>query len=415
MTRRIVTAALVVLAVVVTVRYVSVTWLDRVGPADTVPTRGLVMSDFSDAVWLPARDLLGGFDPYDDAAFLARHPGTQGYSPYTPGHLLVAAAFGAADWGTATLLWAVLSGAALAAMGAWSGAAALRFARPGATRAELVAAAAAGVLVAWVWRPTSVALGLGQPTSLYGAAAAVAGAATVIPFGLGVRGRAVLSTLAILKPQTGIQLALTAAAARQWRALALGFAAACAASLAVAVWIAGPGVVGWVLGLPADVLAHHSRYDQAFTTGDPWIDVAATAQRLGLPDVVGVLLCLALAVAGFVAARALRRAERPALGALTAMTAGLLVVPHCGYDLLLLLPVLALATVETARAPAPLAVAALVPIGLAGLVPNFRLPLVPGGLEPALGVAVLLLVALALLGAAALTCVVVRPRVAEAR
>lgn len=399
--RRVATVALFVLALAVTARYISVTWVERISAADTLPGRGLVMSDFSDAVWLPAKDLLAGFDPYNDAAFLVRHPGTQGYSPYTPGHLLLAAGLGALGWSTASLVWAVLGGVAIAAMGAWTGAATLRFARPAATTGELVAAAACGVLAAWVWRPTSTALGLGQPTSVYGPAAAVAAAATVIPFALGVRARSVLSALAFLKPQTGIQLAITAAAARQWRALAIGFAAAAAASLAVAVWISGSGVVGWVLGLPGAVAAHHSRYDQAFTAGNPWIDVLSTAHRLGLPDVVGLLVAAVLLAVGFAAAVALRRGDRPALGALTAMTTGLLVVPHCGYDVVLLLPVLALATVETVRAPVRTAVVALVPLVLTGLLPNFRLPVVPGGLEPALGQAVLLLAALGLLVAAA--------------
>jgi Glycosyltransferase family 87 len=425
MIRRAVPIVLGLLAVAVTARYIGVTWLDRISPADVLPTRGFVGSDFHDAVWLPAKDLLAGFDPYDDAAFLTRHPGTQGYSPYTPEHLLLVSWLGALSWPVGAFVWAVLGGLALAAMGAWSGAATLRLARPAASRTELWTAAAAGVLLVWVWRPTSTALGLGQPSSVYGPAAAVAAAATVLPFLLGTRARTALSVLAIAKPQTGIQLALTAGVARQWRALAAGFAIACALSLAVAVWISGPGVVGWVLGLPGAVADHHSRYDQAFTTGNPWIDIWSTAYRMGLPDVAGLALALAVLTLGIAAALVQRRRARPALGALTAMTTGLLVVPHCGYDLLLLFPVLLLAGVETwapaeSRAPADtrpatetrsvigptraqsparaVQWAAFVPLVLSGLVPNFR----PApGLEPSLAQAVLLLAGFVLLVAAA--------------
>lgn len=432
MIRRALPVVLGLLAVLVTARYIGVTWLDRISPAEVLPTRGLVLSDFHDAVWQPARDLLAGYDPYDDAAFLTRHPGTQGYSPYTPEHLLLVSWLGTLSWETGAFVWAVLGGLALAAMGAWSGAAALRLARPAASRTELLTAAAAGVLLVWVWRPTSTALGLGQPSSLWGPAAAVAGAATVIPFLLGTRARTVLTVLAIAKPQTGIQLALTAGVARQWRALAAGFAIACALSLAVAVWIAGPGVVGWVLGLPSAVADHHSRYDQAFTTGNPWIDIYSTAHRMGLPDLAGLALGLLVLVLGLGAAVRARRADRPALGALTAMTTGLLVVPHCGYDLLLLFPVLLLAAVEfrlatsgtvvaRARTGVPfvagggtggvVTLAAFAPLVLSGLVPNFRL--LPG-LEPALAQAVLLLAGFALLVAAGLGAAV-RARETAAR
>jgi Glycosyltransferase family 87 len=442
--RRAVPIVLGLLAAAVTVRYIGVTWLDRISPADVLPARGFVMSDFHDAVWLPAKDLLAGFDPYDDAAFLARHPGTQGYSPYTPEHLLLVSWLGALSWPVGALVWALLGGLALAGMGAWSGPAALRLARPAASRTELWTAAAAGVLLVWIWRPTSTALGLGQPSSLWGPAAAVAAAATVLPFLLGTRARTALTVLAIAKPQTGIQLALTAGVARQWRALAAGFAIACALSLAVGVWIAGPGgVVGWVLGLPGAVAGHHSRYDQAFTAGNPWIDIWSTAHRMGLPDVAGLALAVLVLALGIAAAVVLRRRERPGLGALTAMTTGLLVVPHCGYDLLLLFPVLLLAGVETwapaeagaatngtvvapARTDVPFVAqgtgrggagrtvtwAAFVPLVLSGLVPNVR----PApGLEPELAQAVLLLAGFALLVAAAVLGAAVRQGAAARR
>lgn len=397
---------LVLLAVAVTARYIAVTWLGRM-PVDAVlPYPTLLLSDFRDAVWLPTGDLLAGYDPYDDPAFLARHPGTQGYSPYTPSHLLYALGMGTLGWNAGTALWSVICGLALAAMGAWAGFATLRHARPDASRTAAVAAAAAGVLLVWVWRPATIALGLGQPSAVWGPAAAVAAAATVTAVGLPHAARVVLTAAAFAKPQTGIQLAIVAAAARQWRALLWGVAVTAVTSLAVAVWIAGPGgVVGWVLGLPGLVAGRHSRYDQRYTTGNPWIDISSTANRLGLPDLAGPLLAVLVLAVGVAAAVVLRFRGHAGLGATAASVTGLLVVPHCGYDVLLLLPVLMLTCVEVWRTPhGPVrtaAIAAIVPLVVSGLLPAQRLPIVPGGLEPALGQAVLLLVAFAVLTAAA--------------
>lgn len=400
---RVLATVLVVAAALLTTRYIAVTWLERM-PVDAVlPYPTLIMSDFRDAVWLPARDLLAGYDPYVDAEFLARHPGTQGYSPYTPSHLLFALGFGALSWEAGTLAWSTLGGLALAAMGAWAGFATLRHARPTASTSAGVAAAAAGVLLVWIWRPSSTALGLGQPSSVWGPAAAVAAAATVTAVGISPAGRAVLSALAIMKPQTGIQLAVAAVAARQYRALLWGFGIAAVLSLGVATWIAGgPGeVVAWVLALPAAVAGRHSRFDQRYTTGNPWIDVMSTAHRLDLPGPAGPVLALLVLATGLAAAWTLRAGGRAGLGATTAMVTGLLVVPHVGYDVLLLLPVLMLTVVEVLRERSgpvrTAAVIALVPIVASGLLPSFRLPLVPGGLEPALGQAVLLTTAFALL------------------
>lgn len=402
MTRsRALAAVLVAAAALLTARYIAVTWLGRMDVDAVLPYPTLLLSDFRDAVWLPTGDLLAGYDPYVDAEFLARHPGTQGFSPYTPSHLLFALGLGALSWELGTLAWSVLGGLALAAMGAWAGFATLRHARPTASPAAGVAAAAAGVLLVWIWRPTSIALGLGQPSAVWGPAAAVAAAATVTAVGISPAGRAVLSVLAFAKPQTGIQLAVAAIAGRQYRALLWGIGISAVLSLGVATWIAGGAVVAWVLALPAAVAGRHSRYDQRYTTGNPWIDVMSTAHRLGLPDLAGPALAVLVLAAGLVAALVLRANGRAGLGATTAMVTGLLVVPHCGYDVLLLLPVLMLTVVEVLRErPGPVrtaAVVALVPLVLSGLLPGFRLPLVPGGLEPALGQAVLLLVALALL------------------
>lgn len=398
---RVLAAVLVVLAAVVTVRYLAVTWTGRMAVDSVLPYENLLLSDFRDAVWLPSIDLHAGLDPYDDAAFLAAHPGTQGYSPYTPSHLLLTFWTGWMSWDAGTLAWTALGALALAAMGAWAGVATLRFARPELRGAAVVAAGAGGVLLAWIWRPTSIALGLGQPSAVYGPAAAVAAAATVVAVGLSPRARIALAALAIGKPQMGIQLAVVAAATRQWRALLVGAGIAAVLSVAVAVAIAGDGVLGWVLALPAAVAGRHSRFDQRYTTGNPWIDVSATAHRLGLPDAAGPLLALAVLALGVIAALVLRRRGRPALGALTAMVTGLLVVPHCGYDVLVLLPVLMLAAVEVVGAGAgasrTVAAVALFPVAVSGLLPSFRLPLGPEGLEPALGQAVALLVAWVLL------------------
>lgn len=405
---RVAAAVLAVAAVALTVRYIVVTWVNRIPTDARFPYDNLILTDFRDAVWLPGRFLLSGRDPYDDAAFLAANPATQGYSPYTPSHLLLTVWSGPLDWAAATLVWSVLMGLAIAGMGGWTGYAVLRSWRSTPVgRTAALTAISVGVLVAWIWRPTSTAMGMGQPSAVWGPIAAVAAAATVTAVGLPGPLRTVLSALAWSKPQVGINLALAAGVARQWRHLLRGFAVAAVLSLVVAVWIAGTGVVGWVLGLPSAVSGRHSRFDQDYTFGIPWMDVPATAYRLGLPSAVGAVLALVVVVAGVVAAVRLRRSGRPATAALLAMVTGLLAVPHCGYDLLLLFPVLALTAVFLARHDPRdrtwrLTAAAVVPLVVAGLLPTFRLPLVPGGLEPALGQAVLALAGFALLVVAAL-------------
>jgi hypothetical protein len=395
-------------AAALTIRYIVVTWVNRIPTDARFPYDNLILTDFRDAVWLPSRYLLAGHDPYDDAAFLAAHPATQGYSPYTPSHLLLTIWAGLLEWPTATLVWAIVMGLACAAMGGWTGYAVLRVWRGGGPLGANLAllAVSVGVLAVWVWRPTSNALGMGQPSAVWGPAAAVATAATVTAVGLPGWVRTVLSALAIAKPQTGINLALAAGVARQWRNLAWGFVIAAGLSLVVAIGIAGTGVVGWILGLPAAVGGRHSRFDQAYTDGNPWMDVMSTAYRLGLPDAASLGLALLVLVLGITGAVLLRRAGRTAASALLAAVTGLLVVPHCGYDLLLLFPVLALAVVWLVRRDPRdtgwlLTVGAVVPLVLAGFLPTFRLPIVPGGLEPALGQASLTLVGFALLVAAA--------------
>ncbi|MFP5021579.1 glycosyltransferase family 87 protein [Pseudonocardia phyllosphaerae] len=388
-----------------TLRYVLVSWAGRIPVDARFPYTNLIMSDFRDAVWLPGRMLGAGGDPYDEPSFLALFPHTQGFSPYTPSHLLLTAWAWPLPWPVATLVWSAVTGVALAAMGAWTGWAAARLLHGGAPVGRTVAlgAASAGVIAVWFWRPTTIAHGLGQPSALWGPVAAVAAATTVIAPGLAPWARTTLTAATFAKPQAGIALTVTLVAARRWRDLLWALVVTAVLSLAVGGWIAGTGVAGWVLGLPAAVGGRHSRYDQNHTDGIPWIDLPATVYRYGLPELLTPVLVVVALAGGIWAGRRLHRTGLPALGAFAATTGGVLVGPHCSYDLLLLFPVMVLAAAEQLRTPAAgaarvAAITAMVTLVAAGLLPLAG----SGGWRPEGGQAVLTALAfVALLVAAA--------------
>jgi Glycosyltransferase family 87 len=374
---------IVVLALLVCVRYGYVSWLERINPHQPFPYPGNHLGDYKDAVWLPGRDLLDGRDPYDPVAFARAHPATQGYSPYTPSHLVVAALFAPLSWPVGTAVWTALSTVAISIMGLVTGRRLIEVAGWDKIARARVAGAGLGVIGAWAWRPDAMAIGLGQPTAIYGPIAALVGLAVLGPLakdtsrrdsadggGAGRIGRTgwlsgqitvgLWAALSLSKPQIGLQALLAMVSVqmvsvqtvsdRRWRALGVAVGTTAVASLAVATTLAGgPGHLGaWLAALPGHLRSAPSRF--AAPGDDPWVDVSATAYRAGLRHgagtVIGPLLALALVSCALVAAARLRRTGTPWLGALALTLGGLAAIPHGIYDALLLYPVAVLAAGE---------------------------------------------------------------------
>jgi hypothetical protein len=410
---------LVVLALLVSVRYGYVSWLERIDPHQPFPYPGDHLGDFKDAVWLPGRDLLAGRDPYDPVAFARAHPATQGYSPYTPSHLVVAALFAPLSWPVGTAVWTALSTGAISIMGLVTGRRLMEVAGwDGIARARVVGGSL-GVVGAWAWRPDAMAIGLGQPTAIYGPIAALVGLTVLrldttrpAPGGGDGAGRGrwagwprgqvcvgLWTALSLGKPQIGLQTMLALLLLRRWRALGVALGTTALVSLAVAATLAGgpAHLGGWLAALPGHLRSAPSRF--AAPGDNPWVDVSATAYRAGLRHgagaMIGPLLALALVSCALVAAARLRRTGSPWLGALALTLGGLTAIPHGIYDALLLYPVVVLATAEWWRLTGSAqrswwGLATVVLSLFVGAVPN-SIPLVH--VEPGAVVGILLLVA----------------------
>jgi hypothetical protein len=207
------------------------------------PFSGRTLLDFRDAVWFPVRSFLAGSDPYDTVNYLENHPQAQEFDPYAPGHLLLWSPIGTLPWSAAVVVYLVLSGLVVFAVGAWGGVRVLRQLRDQPSTSALVTAAAAGVITLWLTRPLLAAVSPGQPSTFY--------ALLAVPAVVGVRSRlgtALLIGVACLKPQIGLPVLVVLLARKRTSAIVAGLGVAAALSApAVLILAHGPaGISRWL-------------------------------------------------------------------------------------------------------------------------------------------------------------------------
>ncbi|WP_445185035.1 glycosyltransferase family 87 protein [Pseudonocardia sp. Cha107L01] len=224
-------------------RYLAHIGTDRVLETTPPPFSGRTLLDFRDAVWFPARSFLAGSNPYDTVKYLENHPHAQEFDPYTPGHLTLWSPIGTLPWGVAVVVYLVLSGLVVCAVGAWGGVRVLRQLRDHPSTSALVTAAAAGVITLWLTRPLLAAVSPGQPSTFY--------ALLAVPAIVGVRSRlstALLVGVACLKPQIGLPVLVVLLAQRRTSAIVAGLGVAAALSApAVLILAHGPaGIPEWL-------------------------------------------------------------------------------------------------------------------------------------------------------------------------
>lgn len=183
--------------------------MSGIAPGGTPAVRGgNDFVDWRDATYLPGRDLLHGFDPYDITGYLARHPGSQEFDLYGPHHLLLTGWAGALPYPAS-----VVAGFALIVLGSLLLAAVLLRAAgavPHPAGVLLVGAALLAVL------PGRTSLVQGQLTPWYVLGAAVAWREARQRPWVAACGLAVVA----VKPQLGVPLAIVLVLAGAWTVVA---------------------------------------------------------------------------------------------------------------------------------------------------------------------------------------------------
>jgi len=301
------------------------------GPQQPPPFGLFHFADFRDTVWLPARDLLAGNDPYDLRAYLRRNPGAQEFPLYAPGVLVLGVLVAWLPLWAAMALWWVVLVASLAVVGR----VALRWARLPVGAAPVALVVALVVLTP----PGRQALSAGQ-------VAIPAAAACLVALGSDRRWAAAAAVaVALVKPQVGIPLLGVLLVLGRWRAARDGTALAVLVSLPVAVLLAvrAGGPVAWVRTLVDNLgLSFSSPATSASRSGSTRIDVAGLLSRLGvgLSSTVTLALTLVVLAALLVVLAVVARRHRttPAVAACTVAGALVLAAPTELYAYVVTVP-----------------------------------------------------------------------------
>lgn len=305
-----------------TLRYLWVTWGRRMDVNSTHPYSNEVMSDFRDTVVLPHVALRAGINPYDVDAYQAVAAHAQTFNPYAPWWLSATSAFSEMPWDVATFWWLVtLSGCMLIAAilaSSWG---------PGSGWLRVFLVGGWMISWLWLWRPISLAFGLGN-------IGAVVAMATALAFLLPGTGWGIVAVaVAWIKPQFGVPLGVIMLLVPQlrsrylWGTLLAGLASL--PQLVSLVMVAG-GVrplVDSVLGNAVGESAHGDMFGR--------IDVGGVLDLFGwkVSGLVSVALGVLLLV---VSARYWRHGVQPAWvwrRALALVCVVLISFPHYHYDL----------------------------------------------------------------------------------
>ncbi len=292
--------------------------------------------DFRDATYHPVRDLLGGHNPYDVPAYLARNPVEQEFPAYAPHHLLLHLPFGLLPYDLARLAFLAVQ-VALVPVLAWTAM------RATAVTGRLALGLAAVLLLSY---PGAVNAYYGQTTLEVAIGAYLA----LRPPG----GRPWLAALGVVlalqKPQLGVPLCLLLVAAGRGRPVLAGIGAAVGLStlvsipLAVAAGGPAPLVASVLDGLQTTAAAGANDLG----TGElARIDAAAVVARstgVGLPTTAQAAIGLAVLAVAAALIRVARRAapDRPDLVVATVCLGALLAGPNLPYSALVAVVPLAL-------------------------------------------------------------------------
>jgi len=298
-----------------------------------------VLVDFKSAIWLPARALLDGIDPYDAATYLPRYSPPSAFPPYLPFWLVMHLTLGEMPLSAAGPLY-FLATIVLTAVGAWLALYIVGI-RRGPAPVLLVAAA---MLLS---RPGQWNLLLGQGTMQSVLACWVAlGWATREPTVSGVG-----LAIAALKPSFGFPLGALMLARRDWSAVRRGILFGVLLNILPAAYLAWRE--GGVANLAHTIVSGAGAWSGTEKDVDPVTsiyrtDAIALVSRMtgqhptaALQVVIG-LLVLALGAWGAIRARRLAPHGELASASIICL-AVLLCMHHQAYDqLLLTLPVVAL-------------------------------------------------------------------------
>lgn len=338
---RVGTVLLAILGVALTARYAWVTWLARASWDARRPYDNLVMTDFRDTVMLPWRMIQAGQNPYDLTAHEAMFPYAQEFNPYAPWWLSATQPLASLGWDRATLVFsialALATSLAAFASGWWLSR------RAGQWHGLEVPPATAGclmVVLSWVWRSTSIGMGLGN----IGAFASLCAALALLAPRTGWR--AIFLALAWVKPQYGIPLVVVLVVSRRWLSAIAGTTMAALASLPMVFKLSA--LAGGFGPLVRSVLSQTGQVgvgagDEALKGR---VDLGLWFAMLGCSPAVGILLGLAIGALFAAVAWRIRRGGRPGAALMLASMGVIVSLFHLHYDLTMLLPGLVWAALE---------------------------------------------------------------------
>jgi hypothetical protein len=224
------------------------------------------MQDFRDALYFPIREFLGGGNPYDPAVMFAHWPVRQNFNLYQPYHLILHLPFALPDYRIGAVAFALACLVLLVVLAVMAA---------GRARLPLVAGTVVISTVLVTSQVGKAQMYVGQVNPLI--AVGAAGALLLRRSSPGWAAAAL--SLAWLKPQFGLPLALLLFVRGDRNVALMGTGIAAAASLPVAAILV---VRGGGIGEFLDVVSRN--LDWASHTGYGAVD-SITAQRVDLPAV----------------------------------------------------------------------------------------------------------------------------------
>jgi len=339
---RIVTCVLGVLAVGLSVWYVRKAWTGRMAFDAVHPYTNLGMSDFRDTAVLPNLAIMAGVNPYDARSYQTFAAHAQEFDPYVPWWLSATRPLAMMSWESATLVWVLIC--TIVYISAAGHLCELLLKRVDNPPNTAIPGFALCIVAVWAWRPDVIAFGLGNVGGVVALAAALA-LISPRPWL-----RIVLLAIAWIKPQYGIPITvmLMCWPRRRWQAAA---GTALAALASVPAIVETSRLAGGFSALISSVLRTTREVGAGVhaTTLVGRVDLAGVVGRLGwdTPLSVSLVAGLGLTIVVGLATRRLLAGGRSEVGYLLAGCAVLLTLPHFGYDLAMLLPLVVTTGVAT--------------------------------------------------------------------
>lgn len=300
------------------------------GQGEPWPLFGFI--DFRDTIYSPTRYLLAGHNPYNLPEYLQSHPNQQPFNVYLPLQFILFGWLALLPRDVAIVVFTLVNVTVLC----WL----VREGTQAARSASSFAARHAIWVLPWLLF-LFVSRGPGFMTIRQGQIAVLLAAAAWLAIQPAyARWRWIGLTVALIKPQVGLSVALVLVAQRRWRDLILGGVAAAVLSLVpLFAVIRSAGGIGPFI----DSVIQNLRYsmsDSAFLSSP--VDVATTLDLIGLSSTLWPLkLILVLVAAALLLWTVARRSSAavwdPNVLA-TAALATLLILPNQRYAISVLIP-----------------------------------------------------------------------------